>query len=213
MRTVFNRWLRGRKELLEDMGTINGMDTLNKTRFSNRTKNTVTLEEAARWAHENRKLYFVTAFEKFPGPQGWVERPCAFIEINLENRDGGVFIVGFLDEMKRVCMSYVFHEEEVGKPLFLYEIKHWEFANPEDEKGSYFERVNFTTDGECFWYKKPGGQFSPMPGEQYEAATRMDVSKLWEPFPEFGHYEGLLRADRDIPPQPPLKPFDETKSN
>ncbi len=211
MRIIYNRWGRGYKGFLSDEEALAGMDDINKTRFSKRTKNTVTLEEAARWAHENRKLYFVTAFEKFPGPQCWAERPYAFMEINLLDNSGGALIVGFLDELKRVCMTYTFHEVEVGKRLFLSTILHWEFANPEDEKGSYFERVNFTTDGECFWYKKPGGQFSPLPGEQYEAAERMDVSKLWEPFPEFGHYEGLLRADRDIPPQPPLKPFDETQ--
>ena len=42
----------------------------------------------------------------------------------------------------------------------------------------------------------PNGVGSKIIGEEHEI---VDVTHNWEPFPKFGHYEGIARLDRGTP--------------
>lgn len=112
------------------------------------------------------------------------DKLCAKIEFNKE-----YFGVNFFDGKTREYMTYEFRPRD-GK-LFLENVMFFEFDG-DTTKVARREDIRFD----------PNGATSTLvtdfiTGEQQKSAPRqVDVSGNWEPYPEFGKYESLLRLER-----------------
>jgi hypothetical protein len=114
------------------------------------------------------------------------DHPYCFIEINND-----AMYVGFLDEMKREYLGYAFEEKKPGK-LFLTEAIYWEFYGDTDDrkqKTKYF----FNPNGSLQIHQIDS---KTNEGEILTAKNPVDVSANWEDYPEFGHYEKLIKKER-----------------
>ncbi len=143
-------------------------------------------EAQARETHQKGKLYTAVL--------GDPQRPDCFLEFSAYRS----VAVEFLDALQRTYLNYSFQELEARpNELFLSMACIRELSEHSD--GSIRGPV-------CFF--KPDGQLV-IHHTEYNPATRKDrivaeeelrtdVSGHWEPYPEFGHYEGLSRI-RDIP--------------
>ncbi len=111
--------------------------------------------------------------------------PTCFLEVKR-----GFVGVGFLDEKLREVLSYSFQEEEPGK-LFLSMATHREFE-PNSDKVLKGTSYIFSLDGKLIIRREV---FSP--SHKLDSAERTtDISANWEPFPKFGSYGHLVKAER-----------------
>ena len=133
-------------------------------------------EERARSAHANKQTYTVLVDS--------VERPYCFMDIS-----DNVVGVGFLDEQLRESLTYAFQAVPSGK-LFLTMATHREFDGNSDRVVSG-ETYFFDMDGTVRIRKE---SFNPHRLETKE--TKADVQANFSLFPEFGHYEDLMRVER-----------------
>jgi hypothetical protein len=187
-KVYFQRWVFGK---MQDVQTsIEVLDGYNKTKFSRKkNKDEQLLLEAAKYAHDNELLYFVTIFES--------DKPYCYVEINK-----GFYRVNFFDEYNRIYMAYTFMGEDnlfewrknYGNRVLLEDITFWEF------KGSTEEIVKISNH-----IFKPDGSFHMIErdlitNEQIdsEAKNKIDITANWEDYPEFGKYESLIRKEREI---------------
>lgn len=135
-------------------------------------------ESQARKAHEKRKLY-AGVIEQGAGPM-------CFVEIN-NNYVG----VGFLDASLREYLSYTFDEVEPGK-MFLNEATHREFEDGSDKVKS----------GTTYMFKQDGNvtivSEDFLTNVRSDKETHADVSGNWEPYPEFGQYQSIVRENRVV---------------
>lgn len=133
-------------------------------------------EKRARKCHEKRKMYAALVSEK--------STPKCVIEINNDYVG-----VNFLDELKRIYLSYSFRELAPGR-VFLEDASYYEFQGSSENVATLSTylfhqdgRVEITIDK----YSKK---------ERLTKETTADVSKNWEQYPEFGKYEAFLREER-----------------
>lgn len=145
----------------------------------------VLTEEQARAAHENGQLYTVLV--------GNPDRPQCFLECTAFRSVG----VEFLDDALRTYLDYSFQEMRRGE-LFISMSRRLHFPNETDlaDRATVFY---FETDGQLaiVWYQaNPNGIGSKIVDKQQRI---VDVSRNWEPYPEFGHYQGLATLDRGTP--------------
>jgi hypothetical protein len=129
-------------------------------------------------AHALRQVYHVVVTDK--------ETPYCFIDIN-----NNAMYVGFLDEMKREYLGYAFEEKKPGK-LFLTEAIYWGYEGDTDqrkEKTKYF----FTSEGSLQIHRIDS---KTSEGEILTAKNPVDISANCEDYPEFGHYEKLIKKER-----------------
>lgn len=115
-------------------------------------------------------------------------RPYCFINFNNK-----FVYVGFLDEFKREYLGYEFWEEKPGK-IFLKEVQFWEFEGDTDEKLNS-TRYRFTPEGELGIEKRNNKTREAV--REY-AQNKVDTSVLWEDYPEFGHYDAIIKIEREI---------------
>ena len=98
--------------------------------------------------------------------------------------------VEFFDENRRAILSFLFQEK---KPdcLFLSMATHRVFSEDSDKP---ITAVTFT------FQEDGSGYIREHDGTTKQTIVRQmapsDVSHHWEPYPEFGRYEGLLRKER-----------------
>jgi hypothetical protein len=137
--------------------------------------------ERARQAHNAGSLYTVLI--------GDPERPTHFIEVTSR-----FYGVGFLDDHLREYLSYAFQATETGD-LFLSMATFREFDGDGDQVVSGTSYV-FSTTGDVDIQRQT---FRPRPLKE-SAATRTDVSALYEPVPRFGCYDALLQQERIAKP-------------
>lgn len=129
-------------------------------------------------AHNARQVYYVVVMDN--------QTPYCFIEVNND-----AMYVGFLDEMKREYLGYLFIEKKPGK-LFLSEAQHWEYIGESDidrETTRYF----FNPDGLLQIHQIDS---KTNEGEILTAKNPVDILANWEDYPEFGKYEGIIRKER-----------------
>jgi hypothetical protein len=140
-------------------------------------------QEQARKRHEKGKLY--TALVGDPA------RPCCFLEFS-EFRS---VCVEFLDGWLRSIRAYSFQEKRPGD-LFLSAATLRQFAagaaNPHWGDIYYFDE-----DGRMVIHRAEITPKATTIVSREETTT--DVSHNWEPFPEFGQYQGLAAFDRGMP--------------
>lgn len=114
--------------------------------------------------------------------------PFCYIDIN------NTYInVYFLDKELRQYLSYEFNEISKGK-LFLKEVFSWEYIDDSDQK-SKSERYRFTVDGYFGIEKK---DFIKKEAERLECEKKIDISSLYDDYPEFDNYDNLIQQERDI---------------
>lgn len=183
----FQRWVFSKIQDIQS--SIEVLDGYNKTRYGRKKKkDEKLLFEAAKSAHENELIYFVTVYEN--------EKPFCYLEINK-----GFFRVCFLDKHLRKYLSYDFTDnfEEI-KPdkLFLNKITFWEFHDASDKIIKITNHI-FKTDGTFIMIER-----NLLTNEQVDstAKTKIDVSSNWEDYPKFGDYNQLIVKERtSIRPQ------------
>jgi hypothetical protein len=136
---------------------------------------------------EGRALYITALIEDN-------EQPYACI------RFSGMFVtIEYIDEYNRVYMQYRFRTEYGKQDLFLYELEY--FIYPEDDNSvdadnrdyvSYY----FTPEGELTVTKEYNVGTTEHIREEYQATGPVNVEKNWEPYPEFGQWDNIVRMER-----------------
>lgn len=185
-KVYFQRWVFGKIQDIET--SIKVLDLSNKTKFSRKKrKDEQLLLEAAKYAHDNQLLYFVTISDD--------ENPSCYLEINK-----AFYRVNFFDEYNRIYMAYTFlGKDDVAEwrknydnRLFLETIMFWEF------EGNTENMIKITDH-----IFKPNGTFVMVErdlinNEQItsEAEDKIDVTANWEDYPEFGKYDSITRIER-----------------
>jgi hypothetical protein len=173
------------------------------------TNNPIT-ESEARKRHAEREEYTVAI--------GGFEKPNAMVEV--VNR---MVAVTFFDTLLRREFDYTFQEKEPNR-LFLSMAVRRQYCpatpamitrmeagrkNPDQPWGQFLADVDHVLDGRAVIFKENGTTFHSA-GRHGDArqvrqpGPSWDVSKHWEPYPEFDDYEYLLRRDREIPWGPGL---------
>jgi hypothetical protein len=142
-------------------------------------------ESQARKRHARGQLYTALV--------GDFNRPSCFLEFSAYRS----VAVEFLDQALRRCLDYSF-QEEAPNQLFLSSVRIPEFPNEVDEpiRATVYY---FKTNGHVAivrYEAHADGVGSRIVGRE---ERQVDVTNNWEPFPEFGQYEGLARMNRDIP--------------
>jgi len=176
----YNAWSRAKRKVRPEIDTIKHLDAYNKTRYARKKDLEGVLTEASKFFHENRKIYFATIYNK--------NKPINFLEINND-----FVLVGFLDELNRQYMDYVFYEVEPNK-LSLKKAQYWEFVGDTDEMKTS-ERYSFTQDGGLIIEE---ADILNNVIETKEATQKVDVSGNYEAYPEFGQYEALIKKERGL---------------
>ncbi|WP_418957087.1 hypothetical protein [Streptomyces tritici] len=101
----------------------------------------------------------------------------------------------FMDELARDALDYTF--SVIDGSLFLEEVTIYDYGDAK-ERGGYasaerVETYTFAPDG-------VGTRTVDVDDEvTEESRDGLDVSLHWEPVPEFGAYDSLIRRDRDRP--------------
>jgi hypothetical protein len=135
--------------------------------------------------HANGELYTAVI--------GDLTRPNCFLEFSAFRSVG----VEFLDSALRIYRDYSFQEKKPNR-LFLSMARVPRFPSDTGEP-SQATVFYFDTNGHLTivrYAANPTGVGSHIVGREERT---VDVTNNWEPFPEFGHYEGLARFDRGIP--------------
>ena len=147
--------------------------------------NHVLSESEARRLHGRGKLYTVLVGDPL--------RPECFLEFTAFRSVS----VEFLNSALCTYFDYGFQEKRPGE-LFLSMSSRpeFDFDNNAPNRATV---LYFKTDGRLTtvrYVSNPSGVGSKIVGEEHEI---VDVTHNWEPFPEFGHYEGIARLDRGTP--------------
>ncbi|MFG2328678.1 hypothetical protein ACGFMM_03555 [Streptomyces sp. NPDC048604] len=142
----------------------------------------LTVEET-RSRHDRGKLY--TALLQPDEKQS----PELRVEIRWETEYASVV---FMDDHGRDELRYTF--TVVDDKMFLKTIMLLEYGDTE-ERGGYAnpertERFSYTPDGICDRTVDADGDVTE------ESRWGVDVSRHWEPIPEFGTYASLIRRER-----------------
>ena len=182
-KVYFQRWVFGK---IQDVETsLKVLDGYNKTFYSRKKiKDLNLLTEAAKYAHENEMIYFITILRD--------DKPYCFLEINK-----GFFRVCFLDEYQREYLSYDFtdkYREVDSTKLFLSQILFREFQG-ETDKTLKTTNYKFKPDGSLVIIERDLAKNEQL---NREAKEKIDITANWEEFPEFGKYDSIIRKERDI---------------
>jgi hypothetical protein len=141
-------------------------------------------EAEAKKLHETREYYDIYVEED--------GKPYCYIQINND-----FIFVGFLDHLKRDGMAYTFSEKQPGK-VFLKKVQGWKYQADTDKK---MESIIFYFDEDG----KVTIRNADLVSNEvriFESKEKLDVSSFYEPYPEFGKYEHLIKADRYVPEWP-----------
>ena len=117
------------------------------------------------------------------------DKPFCFINFNNK-----FIYVGFLDEQNREYLGYAFWEYQDNR-IFLKEAQYWEYDEETDKKLAS-TRYRFTPEGE-FGIENKNNETREV--VRRYAENKIDVSVLWENYPEFGKYDNMLKIEREIP--------------
>lgn len=185
MKTVYQSWNTPFKELQSELDTISYLDIVNGTKYEKYFKKKErTLEEIVQSNHTNGLFYCVTAYDN--------EELYCFIEICHENQYIGV---DFFDSSLRVYMNYCFEEVESMKKIFLREVWYHSFSNESTEDEDYRLHFVFDFEGNVSYrkYDDVNGKIT-----DFESKQPLDATNLYEDYPEFGHYDGIMKLERNV---------------
>lgn len=171
-------------ELETEVNTLYQLDGQNKTRYSRRKNQEGLLLEASRLAHEQRKVYWVTILDDGKAKY-YIEFTSVFISVD------------FLDDKGRTVKSYQFDKVEPNKLMVTF-MNLYEYHDDSDDfdvdllysykaDGSFAHVESFYTRKGMEWRHEQ---------IDYIAHSKVDISDNFAPYPEFGHYDELIREDR-----------------
>jgi hypothetical protein len=115
-------------------------------------------------------------------------------------RFSGIFVViEYIDKYNRVYMTYSFRTEYGQSGLFLYELEY--FIYPEDAEefdvdNRDYVSYYFTPEGGLTLTKEYNVGTSEHTKETFEAEQLVNIEKNWEPYPEFGQWDGIVKMKR-----------------
>jgi hypothetical protein len=142
-------------------------------------------EAEAQKAHSQGKLYTALLGDPL--------RPDCFLEFSAFRS----VCVEFLDPALRTYFHYSFQEMRPNE-LFISMSRRPEFPN-EIDPPNWATVLYFKTDGHLLivrYEANPDGVGSKIVAEEERI---VDVTRNWEPYPEFGDYQGLATLDRGTP--------------
>ena len=190
MEVIFKTWLYGYKELNTEKGAVGRWDLWNKTKYKQKVeKGELTSQDVAQLNHKEKLGYEFCIFN-----EDNQEFPFCTANVILKSSHAGV---EFIDFIGRKYLNYLFGESLRNKEeLFLREIWYYHFTSESGENEDY--RIHFVFDEEGnINYRKYDDKNQKF--EDYESNRKLDVSGLYEPYPNFGEYESLTRLDRNLP--------------
>ncbi len=186
MEYLYRTYFIAKRQIQTEQSSISYWDTVNDTKYLRLfKKGEITSEEVAHKNHENGLMYSVIVLDDDGNPY------CA-LDIVHENEFIGV---NFLDDSGREYLIYHFCEVEPMKKLFLEEVWYSFYPNSDAKDENYRLHFVFDQDGNAAYRK-----YDDLAHKTYDYETKepLDVSGLYEDYPEFGHYEGLIRLERNI---------------
>jgi len=188
MKIKYQGYWAARKKLQPEAASVGKWDIWNKTKYKKNVKNNkITAEEIARDNHAKRLGYEVSIFEDEAD-----EFPHCYITIMPKNNHLGV---NFMDGEGRNYLKYLFNEVEVGKKLFLREVWYYQYKEGADNEDY---RLHFVFDEKGNIALRKYDEIAQK-AIDYEGKQALDVSNLYEEYPDFGKYNDVLKLERDIP--------------
>ncbi|WP_055446373.1 hypothetical protein [Lacinutrix mariniflava] len=173
-----------------EVDTVAKWDTWNGTKFKKDLENgKKTSKEIAQNNHKVGLDYEFSAMYE----DDTSDFPFCFVSVVPENKFIGV---EFMDGVGRKYLKYSFGKNEDKNLLFLEEIWFYEFANEDTDKMKSRTHFVFDEVGNVNYRVYDMIQGKTL---DYESKEPMETSALYEPYPEFGEYEGVIRLERDIP--------------
>ena len=186
MKCLYRSYFEAKRLVQSERSTIDYLDTVNDTKYlSLFKKGEITGEEVANKNHGDGLMYCVIVLEDDGTPF------CA-LDIVHENEFIGV---NFLDNVGREYLTYHFCEVDPMKRLFLEEVWYTFYPNSEAKDGNYRLHFVFDQDGNAAYRKYDDLEHKTY---DYETKEPLDVTGLYEDYPKFGHYDGLIRLERNI---------------
>lgn len=186
MKYLYRTYFIAKRLVQSEQSSISYWDTVNDTNYLRLfKKGEITSVEVARKNHEDGLMYSVIVLDDDGSPY------CS-LDIVHENEFIGV---DFLDDSGRIYLSYHFDEVEPMKKLFLREVWYSFYPNSEAKDANYRLHFVFDHDGNAAYRKYDDLEHKIY---DYETKEPLDVSGLYEDYPKFDHYEGLIRLERNI---------------
>lgn len=187
MKTLLRKWNTVLLEPASEEATLRRLDGYNKTRYSRRKNQEGLLEVAAREAHDNQNVYFVTILNDEDKPYCAIESNVGYFGLQFLQDNYADFLHMQYDQDKqhpdKLFLSHIsLFEHELGTDIkkvridFIYELD-----------GS-FSVVIYKGEAYDGTYEEIMTEYPPIPSDELE--------KLWVKYPKFGEYEQLFRLDR-----------------
>lgn len=173
------------KKLQTEAQLIGRLDLSNKTKYKKKYETgAMTAEDIARANHINGLHYELTLLKE----------DQLFCYLVLK---GGHIRANFIDRAQRVYLSYFFSPAEIyADRVFLEEVWYYHFNAESDENEDYRLHFVFDQKGHVS-YRKYDEQHGKT--YDYERIEILVTDGLYEHYPEFSHYEGLVSLERDFP--------------
>lgn len=189
MKIEYKTWLVSYKELNTEKGSVGRWDLWNKTKYKQKVEaGKLTSEDVAKENHANGLGYEFCVFENEDD-----EFPYAYVTVVPENKHVGV---NFIDPAGREYLTYLFHEINLDRKLFIREVWYFNFPNEQTEDEDYRLHFVFDKEGNVDYRKYDEVNKKML---DYEGKEKMDISGLYEDYPSFGNYEGVLQLEREFP--------------
>ena len=177
------------QKIKDQTSSVSRWDTWNNTKFRNKVeKGKLTSEEVAKYNHEHLLGYEFCVFHSEKSLY-----PYCYVTIVHRNKHVGVY---FIDNEGRTYLKYLFDEVKEDRTLFLEEVWFYQFIpGNSSEEQEYRMHFAFDQDGNyaARKYIDPKGKY-----EDYEGNQKLDFSGLYEKYPEFGQYEGIIQLERPV---------------
>ena len=177
------------QKIKDQTSSVSRWDTWNNTKFRNKVeKGKLTSEEVAKYNHEHLLGYEFCVLHSEKSLY-----PYCYVTIVPRNKHVGVY---FIDNEGRTYLKYLFDEVKEDRTLFLEEVWFYQFIpGNSSEEQEYRMHFAFDQDGNyaARKYIDPKGKY-----EDYEGNQKLDFSGLYEKYPEFGQYEGIIQLERPV---------------
>ncbi|SHG09624.1 hypothetical protein [Pedobacter caeni] len=173
------------KKLQTEVQLIGRLDLSNKTKYKKKYETgLMSAEDIARINHKNGLHYELSILKENQ----------LFCYLVLK---GGHIRANFIDGAQRVYLSYFFFPSKTyADQIFLEEIWYYHFSAESNENEDYRLHFVFDQSGHVS-YRKYDEQNKKI--QDYESNKSFVIDGLYEPYPEFGHYESVARLERDFP--------------
>ncbi|OCG64081.1 hypothetical protein A9G48_03915 [Gilliamella sp. wkB18] len=177
------------QKIKDQTSSVSRWDTWNSTKFRNKVeKGKLTSEEVAKYNHEHLLGYEFCVLHSEKSLY-----PYCYVTIVPRNKHVGVY---FIDNEGRTYLKYLFDEVKEDRTLFLEEVWFYQFIpGNSSEEQEYRMHFAFDQDGNyaARKYIDSKGKY-----EDYEGNQKLDFSGLYEKYPEFGQYEGIIQLERPV---------------